>query len=412
MTDSSTPNTQFDVIIVGGGMVGASLACALSALPLKIAIIEAFPFRSNQQPSYDARSIALAYGSQKIFSTLNLWQDLSDSATPIEHIHISNKGQYGVTRLHAKDESVSALGYVIENRVLGNALLKNIESKKNVHLICPATLEDLSIDQDTATLSIKHENKIRQLSAKLVVGADGAKSKVRDALNIKANTKDYQQTAIISNITPGKCHNNTAYERFTPEGPIAILPMSDNRCSLVMTVDKANEEKVLSLDDAAFLTYLEQRFGFRCGGFVKTSKRHAYPLSLMQTNEHFKSRAVIIGNAAHTVHPIAGQGFNLGIRDVAALADVLSDACNNNEDIGAQSVLAAYMDYRQRDQKNVALITDSLAQIFSNEIFPLTKIRAKGLVITDLLPPIKKCVVKHAMGLTGKLPRLSRGIKL
>ena len=412
MTNSQNPNSHYDVVIIGGGMVGASLACALSSLPLKIAIIEAFPFRSNQQPSYDARSIALAHGSQKIFSTLNLWNNLKEEVTPIEHIHVSNKGQYGVTRLHAKDENLSALGYVIENRILGNALLEKINTQDNITLICPATLQDLHITQDVATLTIKTENETHQLTANLIVGADGGNSKVRELLNISAKKTDYQQTAIISNVTPGKPHDNVAYERFTPEGPIAILPMSQNRCSMVLTVDAAHQEKILALDDACFLDYLEQRFGFRCGGFIKTSKRHAYPLALMQTNEHYRSRAVIIGNAAHTVHPIAGQGFNLGIRDVSALADVIANACQNDQDIGGISVLEKYMALRQADQKNVALITDSLAKIFSNDIFPITKIRAKGLVMTDLIPPVKRAVAKHAMGLAGKLPRLSRGVSL
>ncbi len=407
-----TIDQEFDVIIVGGGMVGASLACALADLPLKIAMIEAFPFRANNQPSYDARSVALAYGSKQIYSTLKLWQYLEESATPIKHIHISNTGQFGVTRLHAKDESLDALGYVIENRSLGNVLLKNIETKKNISLICPATLLSLSMDDEGATLTIEKEKQSFQLRSKLVVGADGANSKVREILGIPVKTKDYQQTAIISNVTPGKPHGNIAYERFTSEGPIALLPMSDHRCSLVLTVKKDHENDILALDDTNFLNYLEQRFGFRCGGFTKTSARFAYPLTLMQIDEHFKSRAVIIGNAAHTLHPIAGQGLNLGIRDVAALAEVIADACQQGTDIGSKTTLNAYVALRKKDQKTVALITDSLATIFSNELFPLTKLRAKGLLITDLLPPVKHLVAKNAMGLSGKLPRLSRGIPL
>jgi len=403
---------EFDVIIVGGGMVGASLACALASLPLKIAIIEAFPFKSNSQPSYDARSIALAYGSKRIFSSLNIWQDLKDESTPIKQIHISNKGQFGVTRLNSKDESLDALGYVIENRILGNALLKKIDSHNNIELICPAKLSALTIDNETATVSIEKNNDTIQLLCKLIIGADGGNSKVREILDITTKNKDYKQTAIISNVTPSKPHNNIAYERFTAQGPIAILPMTDNRCSLVLTVEKEHEEEILALNDKDFLHYLEQRFGFRCGGFVKTSKRHAYPLTLMQINEHYKSRAVIIGNAAHTLHPIAGQGFNLGIRDVSVLADVIANACKKGVDIGDQSILKKYAELRSSDQKTVALITDSLAQIFSNELFPLTKIRAKGLVVTDLLPPVKHLLAKHAMGLNGKLPRLSRGLAL
>ena len=403
---------NFDVIIVGGGMVGASLACALGALPLKIAIIEAFPFKSNNQPSYDARSIALAYGSKRIFSSIGIWDDLKENATPIKQIHISNKGQFGVTRLNAKDESLDALGYVIENRILGNALLKKIKTFKNIKLICPAKLSSLKINNESAIVNIEKDGKETQLICKLIVGADGGNSKVREILNITTTNKDYQQTAIISNVTPGKTHGNIAYERFTKQGPIAVLPMTDNRCSLVLTVEQNQEDEILQLNDVDFLTYLEKRFGFRCGGFVKTSKRHAYPLSLMQIDEHYKSRAVIIGNAAHTLHPIAGQGFNLGIRDVSVLAEIIANAYKQGIDIGDQNVLKEYAELRKNDQKTVALITDSLAQIFSNDLFPLRKIRAKGLLMTDLLPPAKHLLAKHAMGLNGKLPRLSRGLPL
>lgn len=403
---------DFDVVIVGGGMVGASLACSLATQPIKIAIIEAFPFKSNNQPSYDARSIALAYGSKRIFSTLGIWKDLVADATPIDQIHISNKGRFGVTRLNAKDESLDALGYVIENRILGNALLKKIEAHSNIELICPAKLQSLDFNNECAILNIEKNKQIIQLNCKLVVGADGGNSKVREALNIETKTSDYHQTAIISNVTPGNPHKNIAYERFTKQGPIAVLPMTENRCSLVLTVNKENEEDVLALNDTDFLDYLEKRFGFRCGGFTKTSKRHAYPLSLMQIDEHYKPRAVIIGNAAHTLHPIAGQGFNLGIRDVSVLADVIATALQQNEDIGNANVLSRYAELRTKDQKEVALITDSLTKIFSNELFPLTKIRAKGLLFTDLLPPAKHMLAKRAMGLNGKLPRLSRGVPL
>jgi len=403
---------EYDVIIIGGGLVGASMACALSSLPLNIAIIEAFPFRSNSQPSYDARSIALAYGSKKIFEATDVWQDLEADATPIKHIHVSSKGQFGATRLNAKDESLDALGYVIENRVIGNALLKKIGKCNNIDLICPAQLSTLQIKEKHAETIIETEGNSIQLQAKLIIGADGGNSKVRNLLNIESTTKQYQQTAIISNVTPGKAHNNIAYERFTQQGPIAVLPMTENRCSLVLTVDETNAESVLALNDDDFLRYLEQRFGFRCGGFDKTSARHAYPLSLMQIDEHFKNRAVIIGNAAHTLHPIAGQGFNLGMRDVSTLAEVISNAWHKNQDFGLESVLQQYAELRKKDQKTVARITDNLAKIFSNDFFPLAKARAKGLVIADLAPPIKHLMAKNAMGLSGTLPRLSRGLPL
>jgi len=413
---------NFDIIIIGGGMIGASMACAIAKLPLNIAIIEAFPFRSNNQPSYDARSIALAYGSKRIFESLNLWSSLKKDATPIEHIHVSNKGQFGVTRINARDEHQDALGYVVENRILGNTLLAEIDKHKNIELICPAKLESIDTaltntssvnsSKKVTSIVINQDGKQRELSARLIIGADGGNSKVRELLSIESTIKDYQQTAIISNITPGKPHRNTAYERFTQQGPIAILPMSDKRCSLVLTVNAERTDEVLSMNDATFLAYLEDRFGYRTGGFIKTSQRFSYPLNLMTIKDHYKHRAVIIGNAAHTIHPIAGQGFNLGIRDVSSLAEVITDALHNNQDIGEIKVLKEYQQQRKKDQQKVALITDSLSNVFSNEFYPLAKARSKGLLLADLLPGAKHLLAKEAMGLSGKLPKLSRGLPL
>jgi len=413
MTESTTSEENpFDVVIIGGGMVGASMACALATLPLKIAIIEAFPFRSNNQPSYDARSIALAYGSKIIFESLGLWESLKTEVAPIKHIHVSNKGQFGVTRLHAQDENLEALGYVIENRVLGNGLIEKLNQHSNIDLICPAKLETLNTDDDFAEITISKNDQTIKLKSKLIIGADGGNSKVREIVGVPNKNKPYQQTAIISNVTPGKPHENVAYERFTNQGPIALLPMTDDRCSLVLTVNDENKDEVMAMDDAEFLTYLEKRFGFRTGGFTKTSKRHAYPLSLMRIEEHYKNRVVIIGNAAHTLHPIAGQGFNLGLRDVAVLADAIANAVSRQKDIAETSVLENYTQLRSKDQKKVAFITDSLAQIYSNDFFPLAKARSKGLTFTDLMPTMKHFVAKEAMGLSGKLPRLSRGLPL
>jgi len=407
---------DFDVLIVGGGMVGASMACTLGNQNLSVGVIEAFPLRSNSQPSYDARSIALAYGSRRILDSLGIWDLLKNDVTPIKKIHISDQGHFGITRLDNQQEGVEALGYVVENRIIGSALNEKLKQFDNIELVCPAKLINLSIDEDIATVVVEQEankeKKQRTLTSKLVIAADGGNSAVRKQLDIDAHHWKYGQSAVISTVSPRKPHNNIAYERFTSSGPVALLPLSENRCSLVLTVRDENKEEILALNDEAFLSHLEQRFGFRMGGFHKTAKRIAYPLSMMRAKEHVKKRVVFIGNAAHTVHPIAGQGFNLGLRDVSQLAETLIVNHRSGIDIGALDVLKQYEKRRKPDQLKVAAITDTLARVFSNEFAPLAHMRSSGLFLTDIMPPIKHQVARQAMGITGSLPRLSRGLTI
>lgn len=401
---------DFDVIIVGGGMVGASMACTLGDQNLSVAVIEAFPLRSNAQPSYDARSIALAYGSRKILQSLEIWDQLKNKVTPIKKIHISDQGSFGITRLDSQQEGVDALGYVVENRIIGTALTEKLAQFANIELICPAKLIKLSLTEDHASLVLEQENTQRTLTCKLVIAADGGNSGVRKQLGIDIHHWEYGQSAVISTVSPRKPHHNIAYERFTSSGPVALLPLGENRCSLVLTVRDENKAEILALSDAKFLSLLEQRFGFRMGGFHKTAKRVAYPLSMMRTKEPIRKRVVLIGNAAHTVHPIAGQGFNLGIRDVSQLAETLILNHRCGVDIGALEVLKQYQKRRKPDQIKVAVITDTLARVFSNQFAPLAHLRSSGLLLTDILPPIKHQIAQQAMGITGSLPRLSRGL--
>jgi len=404
--------TDFDVLIVGGGMVGASMACTLGNQNLSVGVIEAFPLRSNSQPSYDARSIALAYGSRKILESLGIWKLLKSDITPIKKIHISDQGHFGVTRLDSNQEGVDALGYVVENRIIGSALNEKLAQFDNIQLICPAKLIDLNLEEEFATITVEQDSQQRVLKSKLIIAADGGNSAVRKQLDIDSHHWEYGQTAVISTVSPRKSHNNIAYERFTASGPVALLPLSENRCSLVLTVRDENKEEILALNDAQFLSHLEQRFGYRLGGFHKTAKRSAYPLSMMRAKEHIRNRVVFIGNAAHTVHPIAGQGFNLGIRDVSQLAETLIVNHRANRDLGSLEVLKQYEKRRKPDQIKVAAITDTLARVFSNEFAPLAHIRSSGLFLADVIPPLKHQIARQAMGITGRLPRLSRGLAI
>jgi len=400
------PQTDFDLIIVGGGMVGASLACALKNTSLNIAIIEAFEPDSNLQPSYDDRGIALSYGSQRIFESMGLWSQLETYATKISDIHVSDRGHFGVTRLSAHDENVPALGQVITARSMGNVLTQTLTKQSNLEVICPARVVSLTQYNESVELALDDN---RLLSAKLIVAADGAHSTIRQQLKLGALEHDYQQTAITANITVERAHQGRAFERFTDSGPIALLPMSDNRCSLVWTVKTGAEVDILKLLDHDFLAQLQERFGYRLGKLTQVGQRNSYPLRLMQADQPIQQRIVLIGNAAHSLHPIAGQGFNLGLRDVAALADVLAD---NTEDCGDPRLLHDYDQWRQQDQDKVIENTSFLVSLFSNDNPILGHLRGAALTLMDLIPPAKQELAKQSMGLNRKQPRLSRGISL
>ncbi len=403
---------QFDVLIIGGGLVGASLACALGGQGLRIGLVEAFPFNSDSSPAFDDRSIALAAGSQRIFSGMGLWAALKDRVTSIKHIHVSDRGRFGFARLHHDEEGVPALGYVALARDMGEVLSAKLETLDDVELICPAEVTALDIQPTMASVTVKHNGDEKQLSAQLVVAADGARSFVRESIGIDTTQWSYDQSAIITNVKTQLLHDNVAYERFTDTGPLALLPMSEGRCSVVLTVKRDRVDEVLAMSDKDFLAHLQERFGQRLGRFEKVGKRVAYPLVLVRANESVRNRLALIGNAAHTLHPIAGQGFNLGLRDVAALADVLLEAKQHQQDLGALSTIQRYADWRKNDHRRVIAFTDGLNRLFSNPLLPVACVRDLGMLALDLLPPAKRLFGKLTMGRAGKLPRLARGVPL
>jgi 2-octaprenyl-6-methoxyphenol hydroxylase len=406
-------STQYDLIIVGGGMAGASLACALADTSLQIAIIEAVPWKSDQQPSYDVRTISLSHGSRLIYESMDIWQQIDQRAIcPIHTIHISDRGYPGLTHLDRKDAGVEALGYVVENRALGAALMNRLEKLEHVDIISPAIISDVKINSELATLIGAAEKKEFTIQGKLVVIADGGRSGLRDKLNFQTTVDDYQQTAIVCNITPGKPHQYCAYERFTPAGPLAILPMHENRCWCVWAVAAEDVEEMLSLSEKQFLARLQQQFGDRLGRFSRAGKRYAYPLARKRVDTTIRSRAVLIGNAAHTIHPVAAQGFNLALRDVAWLAEVLAQAQARQQDVGVLEVLQSYEDLRARDTKRVTAFTHAMIKIFTSQLLPVIGSRSLGLLLTDLIPELKHALLKRTMGLSGPQSRLTRGLAL
>lgn len=396
--------TDCDILIIGGGLVGASLACALENSGLSVHIVEAYPYQSDSQPSYDDRTVALSWGSRCIFEGMGLWDAMADRVEAIKTIHISDKGHFGATRLRHEEEHVEALGYVAENRVLGDVLYQRLLQNTNVELHCPAGLISLEQKHDRVIATIGDNGKQSVVSARLLVAADGVVSQVRDLLHIGSSVQDYGQTAVIANVTPAFRHNNVAYERFTDQGPIAFLPMTHNRCSLVWTVPLKQADELMKLGDADFLQLLQQRFGFRLGQLQKVGKRQAYPLKLIESTQVVRNRVVIVGNAAHSIHPVAGQGFNLALRDIAILTELISTA----EDAGDSKLLQSYVEQREDDARRVYRFTDGLVKIFSNNSTALGHLRAAGLVAVGLIPPLRHQLAKQSMGLSGRRSELGR----
>ncbi len=405
--------THYDVLIVGGGLVGASLAAALRGGPLSVGVVEAFSPPRSEPPSYDDRTLALSYGSRRIFAGIGVWEKITAlGAVPIKRIHISDRGRFGITRLDAVDAGLEALGYVVTHRTLGIALHEAIASDPNIDVISPATVQSVTIDESVAHVRARASDGERVLTARLVVAADGANSPVREALGIEARRVAYAQTAIVSAVTTERRPEGTAYERFTESGPLALLPADAERFAVVWTVATDKADSVLAWDDETFRARLQDCFGERLGRFTRVGSRQAYPLALTRVEEHVRARLAVIGNAAHTLHPVAGQGFNLGLRDVAALAEVLVEGAAAGKDPGDLAWLRRYAQWRTRDNRVSTAFTHSLIRLFSNDYFPLTWGRNLGLLAVDLLPPVKRRLIAVTSGLAGRLPRLARGLPL
>lgn len=417
----SFEDSNFDLIIIGGGLAGASLACALRDVtvspPLKIAVVEAHELNTGAQPSYDDRTVALSWGSRCIFDSMGLWSLLEAGAEAINTIHISDRGHFGVTKLTSEQEGVEALGYVLENRVIGQQLYTAIKQSQDkpgseIRMFCPASLLSLQQDESRVTVEIRVNDKLQRLSAQLLVAADGNNSTVMQLQAIGNNRQGYGQVALVTNVSPDRKHNNVAYERFTDSGPLAFLPMPGDRYSVVWTLRPEQADYLYALDDDEFLAQLQQRFGYRAGRLTKAGSRHIYPLFLQSASRMVQGRIALIGNAAHSVHPVAGQGFNLGLRDIALLAELIVNTRQGSDDIGKPEVLDEYVRLRERDIQRVYQFTDTLVKIFSNAITPLAHLRSCGLLMVDLIPDIKHRLARQSMGLNGRLTRLNRGLHL
>ena len=407
---------DYDLVIIGGGLVGGSLACGLSGSGLRIAVVEAttpaHPSTGAAPPpaQYDERVIALSLGSQRIFVGMGLWPTLADASEPIRRVHVSDRGHYGFAHLDAADEGVEALGYVTPARAIGLAIESCLTQAAGVELLRPARLGGLRIQQQYADLEVAVDGVSRLLRARLLVAADGGDSAVRQRLKLGVHDRPYGYSAIISTVTPAEPRPGVAYERFTDSGPLAMLPMTGGRWSVVWTAQERDVPGILGLDDTTFLLALQRRFGARLGRLERPGRRIAYPLRLTLAKQITRPRVALVGNAAHTLHPVAGQGFNLGLRDVAELADLLVEAQVTGRDPGGPAVLNAYRERRRSDQRKVALATDTLARLFVNPFPPVRAARDLGMLALDICPSARHALARRFMGLHGRLPRLARGL--
>ena len=405
----------FDIAIVGGGMVGASLAVALAPLGLKVALVKAFAHDSAAQPSFDERTTALSNGSCRILRTLGVWPGVEAQATPIRKIHVSDQGRFGFARIDAAEQGLTAMGYVVPNRALGSALWSRLEEGAAIQVYCPAEVSRIQDGERAVTLEIAGTSRTAGIDAQLVVAADGAHSAVRRAFGVAAQTRDYEQTAIITTVLPQRFHDHVAYERFTGSGPLALLPLDGGRCTLVLTLSRASADSAMAWSDAEFLAEVQRRFGFRLGRFLKVGRRVPYPLALTRAERTSAGRCVIVGNAAQGLHPVAGMGFNLGLRDIASLAELIAERRHeSNFDAGAPGLLSEYDAWRAADRGGVIAFTDGLVRMFANPMGLVRRLRNVGLLVFDLLPPAKAAMSRLSAGGCGRtrIPKLARGVAL
>jgi len=370
-------------------------------------VVEAVAPDGATHTAYDDCAIAIAYGSQQIFASLGLWPALAPHAGPIRGVHVSEAGRFGATRLRCTDGGVEALGYVVSARALGQVLLAAREHLPDVQWFQPAAVTALVQGPTAVRVDIDREGTPQVLRGTLVVACDGGQSVVREHLRAPTSGWDYGQRAIATNVTPERGHHGIAYERFTRGGPLALLPMIDERCAVVWTNSSRQAERLLALPDDGFLAALQSQFGARLGRLLRVGRRQSYPLRLVQVRRAVYPRVVLIGNAAHNLHPVAGQGFNLGLRDAAVLAEVILGAVRAGTDLGEPHMLRRYADLRRGDQRATVAITDTLARLFTVPLGPMAAGRGLGLVTLDLLPALKRRLVRRGMGLGGRLARLS-----
>ena len=416
-TVSETPPLphHVDVVCIGGGLVGMTMACTLAKAGVSVMVVDNAPLNNQSSHHYDGRASAIAYGSIPLFQFLDIWDTLSLYANPIETIAVNNANSLaGLSPLGLhydhRDLGDMPFGYVIENNRLRGVLLDKCQSLgDSLTYVSPANVTDITIQSDKATVTLDTGHDIK---CSLILGCDGKFSKTRQRLGFKTTTIDYKQHAIVCTIHHQKSHNNKAIEQFMPNGPFAMLPMTDNRTNIVWSCLPQHSPLYMSLSDGDFHKEVAEKIGDWTGDFTINPLKFSYPFSLVHAHDYVAHRVALIGDSAHGLHAIAGQGFNLGLRDVASMAEIIVDAMRLGRDIGVLDTLAQYDNWRRFDILTLETITNGLNALFSNDSPPLKIARTTGMAFLNKAPIPKKLSMKHAMGLVGDRPRLLRGESL
>ena len=396
-----------ELLIAGGGLTGLMLGLASAGAGLSVAVVDREDPSTLLADSFDGRSSAISYGSHKVLKGIGLWPRLAPDAEPIREIRVADDNSPLFLHYDHRDLDTGApLGYIVENRILRRALIDRVGSIPNFRLLAPLVVNSVSTSALDATAVLSDG---RRIQARLVAAADGRTSPLRLAAGIRAIEWRYPQTGIVATVRHQRPHYGVAVEHFMPAGPFAILPMTGNRSSIVWTERAELAARLVGLSDTAFAAELAARFGDFLGTVEPIGPRWTYPLTLLLAEEYASTRLALVGEAAHTIHPIAGQGLNLGIRDIAALAELAIDARRLGLDIGDDAVLQKYQQWRRFDTMALATVTDGLNRLFSNSLAPIQLARDFGLAVVNRLPPLKRLLMRDAMGIVGDLPRLVRG---
>ena len=403
-----TPHSRFDydLAIVGGGIVGATLACGLKNSGLSVLLVEAQP-QSVEAVKPQAYNLSILSG--RIFQGIGVWEKILPKITTYRQIRLSDADYGGIVQFHPTDLGTDALGYIGEHRVLLTSLYNFLAECPNVELLCPAEVVDVEYQPSGVEINVQVAGETRQVRTRLVVAADGARSRIRMAAGIGTKGWQYWQSCVTARIKTEKPHNDTAFERFWPSGPMGVLPLSENRCQVVWTAPHAEAKALRELDEGQFLAELERRTGGLLGRLELESDRVVFPVQLMQSDRYTQSRLALIGDAAHCCHPLGGQGLNMGIRDAAALAQVLQDAVKQGEDIGDVKVLKQYERWRRLENWTILGFTDLLDRMFSNSWLPAVAARRLGLWMLRTIQPVKSLVLRLMTGLLGRTPQLAQG---